>query len=97
MDDLGEKLRLLRVGCKMTQADLAHELSISPSRVSSFENSRTEPPLQTLRGIAAYFHVTTDYLLGLTDCNMVSLDGLSKKDIAFIIKLVQNFKKRPQT
>ncbi|MDE5893736.1 MAG: hypothetical protein K2H45_12515, partial [Acetatifactor sp.] len=41
-----------------------------------YENSVHYPDLETLCRFAEYFHVTTDYLLDLTD-NAISIDGLN--------------------
>lgn len=63
----GNRLRDLRHEHHMRQEDLAKHLQISKSSVGMYERGEREPSLVTLRTIADFFHVTTDYLLGRTD------------------------------
>lgn len=63
----GNRLRHLRHEQHMRQEDLAKHLQISKSSVGMYERGEREPSLITLRTIADFFHVTTDYLLGRTD------------------------------
>lgn len=51
----------------MTQAKLAKYLSLGESTISFYESGKRTPDFDLLRKIAAYFNVTTDYLLGITD------------------------------
>ena len=59
-----ETLRKLRKSRKLNQAQLAKELYISPSAVSQYETGRTTPSRETLNRIAAYFNVSSEYLMG---------------------------------
>jgi HTH-type transcriptional regulator, competence development regulator len=62
---VGERLKKLRGN--MTQEDIAKFLGISRARYSHYENGRSEPDNETLKKLADFFNVTTDYLLGRTD------------------------------
>lgn len=48
----------------LTQYDLADMLHITQQRISSYENGKREPDLQTLQQLADVLNVTTDTLLG---------------------------------
>lgn len=61
----GEKLKQLR-GQK-TQDQVAKDIGISRARYSHYENERTEPDMELIHKIAAYYKVTTDYLLGRSE------------------------------
>lgn len=50
---------------ELTQRRLAADLCVAPSTVSSYVQGVREPDFDMLKRIAAYFQVTTDYLL---DC-----------------------------
>lgn len=63
----GERIALLRDKHGMTQESLANTLGISRAALSHYETNRREPDHETITKIANHFHVTTDYLLGLTD------------------------------
>ena len=57
-------IRTLRESQKMTQAELASKLGLSPSTIGMYEQDRREPSLDVLRDIAVIFGVSVDYLLG---------------------------------
>lgn len=56
----------------MTQARFAADIGITPQAVSYYAKGR-EPSFELLRKIAEYFHVTTDYLLGASPSESVSI------------------------
>jgi len=60
---LGARIALLRRQMGMSQAELAAALRISSSAVGMYEQGRREPSGQMLVAMAAFFGVTTDYLL----------------------------------
>lgn len=62
-----ERLKELRTEKKLSQTELATILNVSQRSISSWETGFREPNFETLKQIAQFFHVTTDYLLGLTD------------------------------
>jgi len=51
----------------VTQEDTARETEISYSTYRRYERGGSEPTLSDAARIAAYFHVSLDYLAGLTD------------------------------
>ena len=62
-----ERFRELRREKNLTQAELAELLKISKSCIGMIEIGRNEPTSSTLIAYATFFHVSTDYLLGLED------------------------------
>ena len=64
---LGERLLELRKDAGLTQEGLAAILSINKHSISSYERNKSEPPDAIKIGIARYFGVSVDYLLGVTD------------------------------
>ena len=63
--NFGDKLRILIKEQGITQKEFASKLNIAPSTVSSYVQNTREPDFVTLKLIARYFNVSTDYLL---DC-----------------------------
>lgn len=61
-----ELLRDLRTDSDLTQQQVAEILDISASHYGHFETGIREPSLSTLRRICELFHVSADYLLGLS-------------------------------
>lgn len=60
-----KRLRDLIEENDITQKKLAADLNIAASTVSSYVQGVREPDFSILVRIAAYFHVSTDYLLGV--------------------------------
>jgi transcriptional regulator with XRE-family HTH domain len=103
---VGERLKKLRGN--MTQEDIAKFLGISRARYSHYENGRSEPDNETLKKLADFFNVTTDYLLGRTDSphgytieartKTDSPNPLNGQDIQLSqeeIKILEEIKKHP--
>lgn len=62
-----KRLKALRVAKKMSQQELADFLGITRQGYGKYEQSGSQPSFEMLLKIARYFHVSTDYLLGMTD------------------------------
>ena len=67
MENFGERLRYLRKERNLGQVQLAKELDVGKSIISSWELGICEPTLSNLVTIAKFFEVSIDYLAGLED------------------------------
>lgn len=65
---LASRLTVLRNRCGQTQDAVAQAIGISPKTLSKWENAASEPECAYLCALADYYGVTTDYLLGRTEC-----------------------------
>ncbi len=65
MKGFGERLLELRRAVGLTQKQVADELGIHSVTYLHYEKDQREPPLDTVVRIAAFYDVTTDYLLGV--------------------------------
>ena len=63
------RLKDLRIAKQISQKDFAKRLGVSQQTVASWEVGRTEPANDSLKNIADYFDVSTDYLLGRDNLN----------------------------
>lgn len=63
MNHLPGNLYILRKSRKLQQEEMQSALGISRATWSNYENGKTEPQIQTLLQIAAYFEVTIDQLI----------------------------------
>lgn len=63
----GYKLRKLRNEKGISQQALSNELQISKAALSYYENGQRVPDIDTLKKVAVFFNVSSDYLLGLSD------------------------------
>ena len=60
------RIRQLREG-GVTQEILAIKLEITQQQLSKYERNIASIKVESLKKMAAYFNVTTDYLLGTSD------------------------------
>lgn len=58
----GQKLRELRSNKKMTQEELGKLLNVSKVSISGYENDTREPDKGSIKKLAEFFDVSTDYL-----------------------------------
>ncbi|WP_223254231.1 helix-turn-helix domain-containing protein [Halobacillus halophilus] len=61
---VGNLITKLRKKRNLTQEGLAERVGISRASLSHYEKDRREPDYETLRKLADFFEVSTDYLLG---------------------------------
>lgn len=64
---IGERIKDLLSEKKMSHAKLAKAIHISEATMSRYINGTSEIPCDVLLGIARFFNVTTDFLLGATN------------------------------
>ena len=67
VNSFGERLAQLRNQKELSQYKLAELLGFSRGQVANYEQGTRQPDFDTLKKLAAFFNVTTDYLLGRTD------------------------------
>ena len=60
---MGIRIKTRRKELKIKQAELAETLDISNNHMSSIENGRQKPSLDTFVGICKHLNVSPDYLL----------------------------------
>lgn len=61
--EMGNRIKVRRKELNIKQAELAEKLEISNNHMSSIENGRQKPSLDTFIGICNYLNVTPGYLL----------------------------------
>jgi transcriptional regulator with XRE-family HTH domain len=67
MKELGERMRKLREGVKLSQKKIADMIDSSQVSINRYESGAGSPPLKTLIWYADYFDVSLDFLLARTD------------------------------
>lgn len=60
---IGKNVARFRKELGMTQDELAEKLLVSRQTVSSWERERTQPDLETVKGLAEALHVTMEDLI----------------------------------
>lgn len=65
-----ENLKLLRTTAGISQKTLADSIGVSQQSINKYENHNIEPDIATLSRIADFFHVSIDFLVGRTGCQL---------------------------
>ena len=66
-----ERLAELRKEHEWTQVYLAYQLHVSQRVYSHYEKGTHHLPVETLVELSKIYHVSTDYILGLTDVEKI--------------------------
>jgi len=85
----GDRLKRIREESNLTQDDLAEMIGVGVLQINRYENEKTEPNGDMIANIAKALHISSDYLLGLTDdpTPMALSGGLSTKERAVLAAL----------
>lgn len=94
--DFGFRLKKMRKQAGLTQQQLAFQLGITKSVVSFYELQTRTPSPDVLAKLAIIFHVTTDYLLGLDNREMIDVSGLKESDISALRSLANSLRSKEQ-
>ena len=93
--DLPQKLKKLRLTYNLSQKDVAKQLGISPSVVSSYETGERTPSTDVLLSLSYLYNCSTDYLLGKQNIEpdvTLNTAGLTDKQIQALISLIESIK-----
>lgn len=89
-----KKIKTLRERAGITQAEFAQKLNMTRAGVNAWEIGISKPSVPKIKEIALLFGVSTDYILCMPENNTVSVDGLSDREIASIIEIIDCYKNR---
>ena len=94
MVDFGKTLKELRLNAGLTQQQLATQLGVTKTVVSYYELHTRTPSPEILVKLAAIFHVSSDYLLGIERGKTIDVSGLDEQEITILISLVGLLRKK---
>ena len=88
---IGERLSEIRKDHGDTQANLAARLNVSLAAVRSWEQEKSSPSHEMLVSICQLYHVSSDYLLGLSDVDPAyaqkkRMDKLTREELVELLK-----------
>lgn len=86
-----DRIKQLREQAGYSQAQLAKRLDVTRSSVNAWEMGLSMPTTQYVVTLAMLFHVSGDYLLGLTASSSIVLDGYTQEEIELLYKLIRYF------
>ncbi len=97
--NFGDRLKELRLQNSMTQKDLADIIGVTKSVISFYELRERTPSPEVLVKLAAIFHVSSDYLLGIEKGKSMDISGLDADDekaVRVIVEHLRNKNKNTQ-
>lgn len=87
------RLRDLRISRGLNQVEFGESLNVTKQSVSNWENGNIQPSIDMLIRIATIYSVSTDYLLGLDERQILDVTGLTDKQIGHIQCLIDDLKR----
>lgn len=90
---IGERLKKLRG--KKSQEAVSEKIGISRARLSHYETGRSEPDSETLKKLADYYDVSTDFLITGIENESISVAGQEVKLSPEELKVFEELKKHP--
>lgn len=94
MVNKGNKLKNLRSEKNLTQKQVADRIGLAISAISSYESGTRYPSYEVLIKLARMFHVSTDYLLGITDKRNLDVTGLDDSEVNLLSQLTEMLRKK---
>lgn len=89
---VAEKIKTLREEKHLTQSTLAKKLNVTRSSVNAWEMGISIPSTALLVDLAKLFHVSTDYLLGISETATLDISDLNDTEVIILYNLIQYFK-----
>lgn len=94
---IGERLAEVRKDHRDRQADLAEKLHVTLYTIRSWEQEKSSPSNEMLVRICRLYHVSADYLLGLSNHDPLLFDdldlsGVGKQDMKNLREYVRFLK-----
>ena len=93
-NSLYERIHDLRERSGMTQTDLAMRMGVTRSGVNAWEMGISTPSTAYLIELAQLFHVSTDYLLGLSATSTLDISSLNEEEINIVYSLIEYFRSK---
>lgn len=88
---ISERIKELREKNGYTQSALAARLSVTRACVNAWEMGISSPSTENLVELTHIFHVTADYILGLTEHEYVDISVLSRNEKEIVYRLLNYF------
>lgn len=89
---LNQRIRILRQARNLSQVELGKRLGVTKQCVCNWENDNIQPSVEMLLKLAAFFSVSTDYLLGLDSRECLDVSGLPQDVVAHVRQIVEDLR-----
>lgn len=87
---LNEVIKNLRTARGISQVELAKRLGVTKQSVSNWENNYIQPSIDMLVKLSKVFSVSTDFLLGLDEKNLLDVTGLTESQTSHIRQIIDD-------
>ena len=84
-----DTIKKLREDAGYSQAELARRLDVTRSSVNAWEMGLSSPTTPYIVELAKLFHVSADYILGLSTNRAISIDNYTPEEIELIYTLIK--------
>lgn len=88
-----ERIKLLREANKLSQVELAKKIGVKKQTISNWENDNIFPSIEMLIKVCNFFHVSSDYMLGLDNKTYIEITGLSIEVVSHIQQIINDIKR----
>jgi transcriptional regulator with XRE-family HTH domain len=86
---IATRLKELRLNKRLRQDQVADLIGVTKSTMSAYENGMRQPSYDVLVSLARLYHVSADYLLGLSNARVIDLSELTEEEINAVVELVR--------
>jgi len=86
----GQRIKELRTKVDLTQKEFANKINVSLTSLSAYEQGTKNPSFDVFVRIAKQFHVSTDWLCGLSDNTFATIDR-EEDVIKILIEISKHF------
>lgn len=93
-ENFSSRLKELRLAAGLTQKQLAEELQLTKSVISYYELRERSPSPEIVFKLAEYFHVSADYLMGLSFEKSIDISDLDSEDEKIVRSLVEHLRNK---
>ncbi len=87
----GVRLKELRKSKNLTQKELANKVDLVKGSISAYEKCLKYPSVEVLIKLCNYFQVSADYLLGISDNQIIKKYDLTEEQMEIVTKTVVQF------
>lgn len=96
-NDIGQRLKQLRVNRKLTQLQLANMIGLANTAISSYESGARFPSYDILIKYTKIFHVSSDYLLGIEKNRSIDISDMNDTETEAIMQVITAFRNANNT
>ena len=86
-----DTIKALRDSIGISQSELARRIGVTRSSVNAWEMGLSVPTAQYIVELSQLFHVTSDYLLGLSEQETFCMDSLTNQQKRLLYEVIKYF------